>query len=665
MQNEQIKKRIKDLRKEIEEHNYRYYILDNPTISDREYDLMLRDLEELETQYPEYFDPNSPTQRVGAKPSKKFGAFSHNNIPMLSLTNAMNLDELEKWDERVRKGLDKDKVEYCCELKFDGSSVSIIYKDGTFFAGGTRGDGETGEDISLNLKTLKTIPLVLRSNDLARGEAIVRGEVMMPIESFEQLNQKAEKDGGKVFANPRNAAAGSLRQLDPAITASRHLEFVAYAIALGFGFKKQSEALKILEKSGFKVSPHWTIAHSIGDIKKYLEKWDNERKKLPFDIDGVVVKVNNIAEQEKLGYVARAPRWAIAFKFIAEEQETIIEGIEVQVGRKGTLTPVAHLKSVRIAGSLVSRATLHNKEEVKRKDIRIGDHVIVHKAGEVIPEIVQSIKDKRTGKEKVFLMPSNCPVCGTKVVEDERGIIVRCPNDSCYAQHLESFIHFVSRSAFDIEHVGPALIEQLIENNLVEDIADLFTLEKGDLENLERMGEKSAQNVIDSLQEKKVVSLSRFIYSLGITHVGEQTANDLAEYFQSLDKLKKADYEELAGIFGIGEIVAKSIYNFFHNKENIHLIEKLLKVGVKIKSPDIGKRVLLGKSFVITGSLKNFSREVAEEKIRELGGKAGSSVGTTTDFLVAGEKPGTKLDKANKLGIKVIGEEELMAILGN
>lgn len=677
MSKEDIKKRIEKLRKDIEYHNYRYYVLDAPVISDREYDQLLRELERLENENPEFFDANSPTQRVGAEPLKKFSVF-HHSIPMLSLANAMNLEELEKWDERVKKGLDKQKIEYCCELKFDGSSVSLVYKNGSFLKGGTRGDGENGEDITSNLRTIKTIPLVLQEAEPrpsrsgstptskvgeVGNELTIRGEVMMPIDSFEELNKKALKTGGKIFANPRNAAAGSLRQLDPKITAGRNLEFFAYGIVSGFKFKTQEESLKKLQKLGFQSSPDYHTASGIEEVKKYLEKWNQRKEKLPFEIDGVVIKVNKITDQEKLGYVSRSPRWAIAYKFEAEEQETVVGNIEVQVGRTGVLTPVAHLKPVKVAGSTVSRATLHNKEEVKRKDIRVGDYVLVHKAGEVIPEVIRVIKEKRKGREKVFKMPSKCPVCGTSVVGDARGIIVKCPNKNCYAQHNEQIRHFVSRAAFDIEHIGPALIEQLIENKLIEDAADLFSLEKGDLEALERMGEKSAQNVIDALNSRKKVSLSRFIYALGIFHVGEQTAQDLADYFGSLAKLEKASYEDLGGLFGIGEIVAKSVHDYFHNQKNLRFLEKLERVGIKIKESKKGKQ-LAGKSFVITGSLEKFSREVAEEEIRKRGGKASSSISANTTYLVAGGNPGSKYDKAKKLGVKIIGEKGFLKILG-
>jgi DNA ligase (NAD+) len=661
MNKDNIKKRILELRKSLEYHNYRYYILDDPKISDREYDLLLRELEQLEKENPEFYDINSPTQRVGTTPSKKFESF-HHDIPMLSISNAMNLDELDKWDERVRKSLNKKEVDYCCELKFDGSSISLIYKDGEFISGGTRGDGENGENITQNLRTIKTIPLVLQHIGSTYGNVVIRGEVMMGIKSFEAINMKAEKEGGKVFANPRNAAAGSLRQLDSQITASRHLEFFAYSIVSGIENKTQDEQLRALKNLGFIVSPHWKKVTGISEVKKFLKTWEEKKDSLPFEIDGAVVKVNNIADQEKLGYVSRSPRWAIAFKFVSEEQETIVEDIEIQVGRKGTLTPVAHLKPVRVAGSTVSRATLHNKEEIKRKDIRIGDHVIIHKAGEVIPEVVRSIKEKRTGAEKVFKMPSNCPVCGTKVEGDDRGIIIRCPNKKCFAQHRESIIHFVSRSAYDIEHVGPALIDQLLDNKLIEDAADLFTLKHGDLASLPRMADRSAQNVIDSLETKKKISLSRFIYALGITHIGEQTASDLADYFGLLEKLQKAKFEELENLFGLGQIVAQSVYDYFHDEKNLRFIKKLFDAGIRIQQTKKNRK-LEGKTFVITGSLVKFSREVAEEKIREQGGRAGSSVSANTSFVVIGENPGSKYDKAKKLGVKIISEKELLKIL--
>ncbi|MBI2448564.1 NAD-dependent DNA ligase LigA [Candidatus Microgenomates bacterium] len=643
MEKSKIEEKIKKLRREIEKHNYLYYALDAPKISDREYDLLLRELEKLEAENPEFFDPNSPTQRVGAKLSKKFESVKH-SVPMLSLANAMDFAELAEWDERVRKGLGVAEVEYCCEYKFDGSSVTLNYQDGAFDQGATRGDGLNGENVTSNLRTIKTIPLTLslfHEGDLEgetfvvtkvspsrdSGALTIRGEVVMPKKSFEEINARAKKEGTKIFANPRNAAAGSLRQLDPKITASRQLEFFAYSVYGDKGLKTQ------------------------------------KREKIPFEIDGVVVKVNSFQEQEKLGFVSRSPRWAIAFKFSAEEVETVVEDIEVQVGRKGTLTPVAHLTPVKVAGSTVSRATLHNKEEIKRKDIRIGDHVLIRKAGEVIPEVVKSLSKKRIGKERKFVMPENCPVCGTKVVSDERGIIVKCPNKNCYAQHEQNIRHFVSRTAFDIEHIGPAIISQLLDNKLIEDSADLFTLEKGDLEQLDRMAEKSAQNVIDSVKLRKQTTLPRFIYALGITHVGEQTAQDLADSYGTLDKLKKADLVELEDLFGVGEKVAKSVYDYFRDEKNRHFLEKLSKVGVTIAS-EKKSRELEGKSFVITGTLFKFSREVAEEEIRKKGGRAGSSVSENTTYLVAGENPGSKLAKAKKLGVKIIDESKLIELLG-
>ena len=671
MENKDIGHKIKKLRKEIEYHNYRYYVLDDPKISDHEYDLMLRELERLEKENPEFFDFNSPTQRVGAKPSEKFESVKH-KVPMLSLQNAMNFGELEKWDKRVRKGLGKNNVKYCCELKFDGASISLLYHNSELIRGVTRGDGTMGEDITNNIRVIKSIPLKLLGNNVSKGNIIIRGEVIMPIKSFEELNKKAEKNNGKIFANPRNAAAGSLRQLNPKITAERDLEFFAYSefdemVVGGWGGLEQHKDLEKLKWLGFKVSSHHELCNNIDDVKEFCEGAEEKKDKLPFQVDGVVVKVNNINDQKKLGFVARSPRWAIAFKFTAEEQETVLEDIEVQVGRKGTLTPVAHLKPVRIAGSTVSRATLHNKEEIKRKDIRIGDHVLVRKAGEVIPEVFKSLKEKRTGKEKKFVMPLKCPVCGSKVINVgaiHESPMIKCPNKNCYAQHREAIIHFVSRTAFDIEHIGPALVDQLLENKLIEDSADLFTLKQGDLGNLERMAEKSAQNVVESLESKKEVTLARFIYALGITHVGEQTAYDLADHFGSLKKLEKASFDELNDIFGLGDIVAKSVHDYFKDPKNLRFLEKLKKAGVKIKVETQGLASLRGKSFVITGSLEKFSREVAEEGIRKRGGKASSSVSPTTDYLVAGENPGSKYDKAKKLGVKIISENELIKLLG-
>ncbi|MFA7308668.1 MAG: NAD-dependent DNA ligase LigA [Patescibacteria group bacterium] len=657
-------KKISELRKRIEEYNYQYYVLDEPTVTDEEYDRIMRQLIDVESRFPDLVTPDSPTQRVGATPSKKFSQVKH-SIPMLSLANAMGEDELVKWDERVQKGLGEKTVTYCGEIKFDGASVSLTYRDGLLLEAATRGDGKVGEDITANIKTIPSVPLKLREQ--MNGTVVIRGEVVMPKESFEKLNLKAEAEGTKIFANPRNAAAGSLRQLDSKITSSRHLEFFAYSMSDTRSVATQKEALDFLASLGFKVSPGYKELHGIEEVVAFCASAEKNREKLPFQVDGAVIKVSDFEEQEKLGYVARSPRWAVAYKFEPETQETVVEDIEVQVGRTGALTPVAHVKPVKVAGSLVSRATLHNKSEIARKDIRIGDHVVIRKAGEVIPEIVGPLLARRTGKEKKFAMPSTCPVCGTKAIEEESGIIMRCPNPGCYARHFESIVHFVSRSAFDIEHVGPALVEQLIEQKLIEDAADLFSLTQGDLLGLERMAEKSAHNVIASIESKKAVTLNRFLYALGIPNVGEQTAVDLATHYGDLDTILAQDKEamraDLDGIYGIGEKVAVSITTFFKEKKNIHVIEKLLKVGIKIQNVQVSS-ALSGKSFVITGSLTKFSREVAEEEIRKRGGKAGSAVSRDTSFVVVGESPGSKYEKAQKLGVAIITEDELIKMLG-
>lgn len=657
------KQRIHELRTQIDEYNYHYYVLDAPIVTDAVYDAAMRELISLEHAYPAYLDPHSPTQRVGARPAAGFAEVTH-TVPMLSLSNAMGEGELREWHERVVKGLGSPQVSYSCEVKFDGSSVSLMYRDGVLIQAATRGDGRTGEDITLNIRTLKTVPLRLRES--VSGEIIVRGEVVIPKKDFEKMNEQATAEGTKIFANPRNAAAGSLRQLDPAMTAKRPLEFFAYSIYGDESVASQSQALDRLVQLGFQVSPARQRLQTIDAVLAFCQKTEKNRDKLPFQVDGAVIKLDSFAAQEKLGFVARSPRWAVAYKFEPETSETVVEDIEIQVGRTGVLTPVAHVTPVVVAGSTVSRATLHNRSEIERKDIRIGDHVVIRKAGEVIPEIVGPLAERRTGREKKFKMPTECPVCGTAVITDESGIALRCPNPQCYARHFEGIRHFVSRSAFDIEHVGPALIEQLIDQKLIEDAADLFTLKLGNLINLERLAEKSAQNIIDSIAARKTISLNRFLYALGIPQVGEQTAADLAAHYGSLEKIleKKSDElrAELDQIYGIGEKVAESIIEYFDNKQNRHLIEKLLNVGVKIEAVQTGGS-LSGKNFVITGSLEHFSREVAEEEIRRLGGRAGSSVSAATDYLVAGAKAGSKLEKAKKLGVKVISEEELRKLL--
>lgn len=651
------KDRINKLRKLIHHHDYLYYVLDKPEMSDHEYDKLFRELKELEKKNPSLITSDSPTQRVGGAPLKSFKTYNH-KTPLLSLDNAMDIQELEEFDERVRKGLDKDKIEYVCELKMDGLAVSLHYKKGNFIVGATRGDGSRGEDITQNLKTVRSIPLALT-------EAVdieVRGEVYLPYNEFVKFNEARQESGESLFANPRNAAAGSLRQLDSKVTASRPLDiFLYYGEAKA---RSHFETLKHLSKLGFKTNPNSKLCRGIEEVKKYIKEWDKKREKLDYEIDGIVVKVNDLADHKKLGATGHHPRWAIAFKYPPMQSETIIEDIQVQVGRTGAITPVAHLKPVHLAGVIVKRATLHNEDEIKRKGVKIKDHVKVQRAGEVIPEVVEVVKEKRTGKEKEFHMPKACPVCDSKIVRPEGEAVARCVNAACPAQVKGRIILFTTRGAMDIEGVGPALIDQLVEKKYIKDAADLYSLKNEDLKKLERMADKSAQNAIDSIKNSKDRPFERLIYALGIRLVGSRGAMILAQNFPLIDKLMKATQEQLSNIHEIGPKVANSVVEFFKQKENHHLIEKLRKAGVRLESKVTkGPKPLIGKTFVFTGSMSKYPRPDAEQIVRDLGGIASSSVSKNTDYVVVGEEPGSKYDKAKKLGVKTISEKEFLKLL--
>jgi len=655
MDKETAKKRLEKLRQEIHRHDYLYYVLDKPTISDAEYDKLFRELKNLEEQFPDLITLDSPTQRVGGEPLKSFKTVTHKE-PLLSLDNAMSEEELQEFDRRVREGLAEKKIDYVCELKIDGLAITLTYKKGKFEVGSTRGDGVHGEDITQNLKTIKSIPLVLPEPvDLE-----VRGEVYLPYDDFVKLNQEREEADEPKFANPRNAAAGSVRQLDPKITVSRPLDiFVYYGRISHKPPKTHFETLEYLKELGFKVNPNIKLCHGIDEVQKYIKHWETAREKIKYEIDGIVVKVNNLADQEKLGFTSRAPRWAAAFKYPPMQAVTIIEDIHVQVGRTGAITPVAHLKPVHLAGVIVKRATLHNEDEIKRKDIKIHDHVVVQRAGEVIPEVVKVVKDKRTGKEKTFHMPKKCPVCGAELYRPEGEVITRCINASCPAQIKGNIRHFCTREAMDIEHVGPALVDQLVEAKLVKDVADLYKLKKKDILKLERFAEKSAQNVIDSIASSKDRPLDRLIYALGLRMVGRHVASLLGQHYESIDDLLEVKTSELEKIPGIGPKVAESVSRFFSEKENHHLIEELKKAGVKVKGERVkGPQPLKGKTFVFTGGLETMTRPEAEELVRSLGGHPSSSVSKDTDYVVAGSEPGSKFDKAKKLGVKIISEAE-------
>jgi len=641
------------LRQQIRHHDHLYYVEDKPEISDHEYDQLYRQLVGLETAHPELITADSPTQRVGGVPLKAFKTVTH-KTPLLSLDNCFDHDELLAFDKRVRQALGTQQVEYVAELKIDGLAVALIYKQGRFSLGSTRGDGVHGEDITQNLKTIKAIPLVLPEElDLE-----VRGEVYLPYAEFVRLNEERLANDEAIFANPRNAAAGSLRQLDPKVAASRPLDiFIYYGIVAGQ--HKHFELLHYLKTLGFKINPNIKVCQGIDEVIKYITLWSKQREKLDYEIDGLVIKVNELSQQDKLGFTARAPRWAIAYKYPPMQATTIIENISVQVGRTGALTPVAHLKPVHLAGVVVKRATLHNEDEIHRKGIKIGDQVKVQRAGEVIPEVVEVITAKRTGREKEFHFPKRCPVCGAAVHRPAGEAIARCTNAACPAQVKERIRHFTTREAMDIVHVGPALVEQLVEAKLIKDAADIYSLTKSDIKKLERMADKSAQNVIDSIKASLDRPLERVIFSLGIRLVGKRTAQLLADHYNSLDKLAAATEGELAKIHEIGPKVADGIVTFFRQKANQQLIEKLKIAGVNTKLATArGPQPLAGKTFVFTGGLEHFTRPSAEELVRRLGGSASSAVSKQTDYVVAGNEPGTKYDKALKLGLKIISEAE-------
>jgi len=678
-----IKKQIEDLKKEIRRHDRLYYVLDAPEISDREYDLLLRELIDLEKEHPEFITDDSPTQRVGGEALSKFDTVVH-SVPLLSLDNALDLDELRAFDERVKKGLGaKEDVGYVCELKMDGLAVSLSYKKGRLYKGSTRGDGVRGEDITSNLKTIKAIPLSLNED----VDIDVRGEAYLPLKDFYRLNEQREKEGEAVFANPRNAAAGSLRQLDPKITAKRPLSIFCYGAVTGKALnpkslnskqtqnpKSQKDLLELLKGLGLRINPDTKVCSGMDEVISFCESFEKKREHLDYEIDGIVVKVNDLDDQEKLGATMKSPRWAIAYKFPPQQKETVIEDIEVQVGRTGTLTPVAHMKPVHLGGVIVKNSTLHNEDEIKRKDIRIGDHVMIQRAGDVIPQVLKVLKDKRTGHEKTFHMPKKCPVCGGDVIREEEEAAVKCINSSCPAKLKESVKHFASRQAMDIEGVGEALSNELVDKKLVKDLADLYYLTKKDILSLERKADRSAENILSAIEGSKKRDFERVIYGLGILHVGRRAAELLADNYENIDELLDAKAEDLQGIEGIGPKIADSIVRFFNEKHNQQLIEKLRKAGVDLKGQGTrdpsttlrasrGPGKLKGKTFVFTGTLPTFSREDAEEMVRKLGGKASSSVSKKTDYVVAGTEPGSKYDKAVKLGVKVIDEEEFKRLV--
>ncbi len=664
-----VKKEIENLREKLRHHEYLYYVLDEPEISDAAYDRMMNRLRELEAAHPELVTPDSPTVRVGGAPREGFSTVRHAR-PMLSLDNAFSYDALREWDRRVREGSGQEKIEYIAEHKFDGLSISLQYEDGVLARGVTRGDGTTGEDVTPNVKTIRSIPLRVDAAALKkiklRADFEVRGEVMMTRKAFEALNRQQEQIGGKIFVNPRNSAAGAVRVLDPAVTAARRLDFFAYYLLVDgkVPFAKHSESLQALKQLRFRASDDWKLCQGIEAVIAYCEEWDAKREKLPYEIDGVVIKVNSTAIQNELGYTAKAPRWAIAYKYPARQETTVVNDIIVQVGRTGTLTPVAVLEPVQVGGVTVSRSTLHNMDEIERLGLQIGDTVLIERAGEVIPHVLKVVKEGKN--RKPFRMPKHCPECGSAIHHVEGEVAYRCVNAACPAKRKESLLHFAGRHAMNIDGLGEKIVDQLVDKGLVKDAADLYSLKLEDLAALERMAEKSAQNLLDEIEASKKNSLARLIYALGIQFVGERTAQLLAEHFSSLEELAAAKEEQLLEVPEVGPKVAASIAEFFSEPANLKLIKKLNKAGVhptaekrKVKSDKFA-----GKSFVFTGGLANRSREEAGEIVQQHGGKVSGSVSKKTDYVVVGTDPGSKYDKAKELGVTILTEAEFEKLVG-
>jgi len=660
---------IEKLREKLRYHEHRYYVLDDPEISDAEFDRLLRQLQELEAAHPELVTPDSPTQRVGGQPREGFVPVGHRR-PMLSLENATSYEELGEFDRRARELAGRDTVAYVTEHKFDGLSLSLQYEDGVLARGVTRGDGATGEDVTPNVKTIRSVPLsvdaaLLKKLGLPRAFE-VRGEVIMTNKAFQELNRQQEEKGEKLFANPRNAAAGAVRVLDPGITASRRLDFYAYLL-LGEGrapLKRHSESLEALAKLKFKVCPDWERCAALEEVTRYCERWETRRDKLAYQIDGIVVKVDDTALWEELGFTARAPRWAVAFKYAARQETTVVRDIRVQVGRTGTLTPVADLEPVAVGGVTVSRSTLHNLDEIDRLNVHVGDTVLIERAGEVIPHVVKVVKHGQ--EEKKFRMPEKCPECGSRIHKAEDEVAYRCVNAGCPAKRKESLLHFAGRHAMNIDGLGDKLVDQLVERGIVKDVADLYRLDLETLAGLERMAEKSAQNLLEEIETSKKNSLARLIYALGIRFVGERTGQLLAEHFGALDKLAQASREELTQVHEVGPKVAESIAEFFSEKANRDLLKRLRQAGLTFEEKRAKPKgtQLAGKTFVLTGTLERWSREEARALIESLRGKVTDSVSKKTSYLVVGAEPGSKLDKARALGVATLDEKAFARLVG-
>lgn len=663
------KHEIEQLRDKIRHHDYQYYVLDEPELTDAAYDRLMNRLKELEAANPKLITPDSPTARVGGTPRAGFQTVRHAR-PMLSLDNAFSYEALGDFDRRVRQGIGREKIEYVAEHKFDGLSISLQYEDGILVRGVTRGDGSTGEDVTPNVKTIRSVPLridaALIKKTKLKPTFEVRGEVLMTRKAFEAMNRHQEQMGAKVFVNPRNAAAGSVRVLDPSITAQRRLEFFAYYLLVDGlePFSKHSESLEALKQLRFRASDDWKLCDGIEKVLAYCDEWEPKREHLPYEIDGVVIKVNSTGIQRELGFTAKAPRWAIAYKYPARQETTVVNDIRVQVGRTGTLTPVAVLEPVQVGGVTVSRSTLHNMDEIERLGLQIGDTVLIERAGEVIPHVLKVIKE--AANRRPFQMPEKCPECGSAIHKAEDEVAHRCVNAACPAKRRESLLHFASRHAMDIDGLGDKIVDQLVGKGLVKDVADLYTLKLDTLIDLERFAEKSAQNLLDEIEASKKASLARLIYALGIRMIGERTGQLLAAHFSSLDELAAATEEQLLEVGEVGPKVAASIAEFFSESANQKIIKKLDKYGVK---PTAEKRVVksqkfAGKSFVFTGGLANRSREQAAEQVQQHGGKISGSVSKKTDYVVVGTDPGSKYDKAKELGVTILTESEFEKLIG-
>lgn len=662
-----VRQEIKGLVRELNDHSYRYHVQDRPVISDAEYDSLYRHLKDLEEKYG-YILPDSPTQRVGAAASDKFEKVKHAE-PMLSLDNAFSYEEMQEFDKRIKRLLDsQEEIEYTVEPKYDGLAMELTYRDGLLLRASTRGDGYEGEDVTLNIRTIRSVPLKVRGKRIPAGIDI-RGEVYMDINEFEKLNRQREKNNEPVFANPRNASAGSVRQLDPRITAERKLHLACYGIGAvtGLSFRSQTEFTAWLKEAGFPVPVHMVIAEGMERVVREIRKIETERETFPFETDGVVVKVNDFGLQKKLGMKTREPRWAIAYKFPAQQGTTIVRDIRGSVGRTGVITPYAVFEPVRIGGVTVSRSTLHNWDEIQRKDIRIGDTVVVERAGDVIPRVVMVVREKRTGQEEVMPIPDRCPACGSRVLRDEGEVAIKCLSLHCPAQVQEKIIHFTSRGGMDIEGLGEKNVELLFSRGLIRHFEDIYRIRKEDLLELPRFAEKSAQNLIDAIEKSKHATLARFLFAIGILHVGEYAAKLLARNFGKLDDLYHVMKDSILGIRQIGEKIATSVSAFFNDQKNIDLLNSIQRLGMHLSNPDFTAEIksglpFSGLTFVITGSLPKSRKEV-EDLIENNGGHSASAVSASTDYLVAGENAGSKLDKANKLGIKTISYERLLDMI--